>query len=111
MNTQILKSWIDARMNCLPGKAGANFGLPASWYLELDERPILRVAADGLVREVECDLAEEEQIVHDTDPVDFARRPDGKSTVFIWYRNEGGYKEVFRKHRQMEQQRTSAQAE
>jgi hypothetical protein len=102
MNIDALKEWIRTTMDNLPEpkKEGAIIGMPASWYVECTDRPILRIATDGIVREIDCDLVEEDQIIQDTDPVDFARQPNGTSTIFIWYRIPGNYKEVFREHRQ-----------
>ena len=100
MNIESLQEWIKSEMENLPAKEGAIFGLPASNYLLCTDRPIIRIANDGVVREIDCDLAEEDEIIRKTNPVDFARQPDGKSTIFIWYRNPRDYIEVFRKHRQ-----------
>ena len=100
MNIESLQAWLASEMGNLPATEGAIFGLPASNYLLCTDRPIIRIANDGVVREIDCDLAEEDEIIRKTNPVDFARQPDGKSTIFIWYRNPRDYIEVFRKHRQ-----------
>lgn len=100
MNIDSLKGWLSVTMANLPHAAGAIFGIPASRFVEADEDgPVLRIAADGIVREIECDLAEEDEIVRKTEPVDYARCPHGRSTVFIWYRKPGEYPELFRQHR------------
>ena len=98
-----LRSAISEMLKNLPQRAGAIYGLPASGYLELDEQPVMRRAMDGIVLEIGCDAEMEAQIIRDTEPVDFARRPDNRSTIFIWYENKDRadeYRELFRKHRE-----------
>lgn len=62
--------------------------------------PIRRIARDGVVLEIDCDLLEEEQIIAETQPVDFARRDTGTSVVFVWLaKADEQLRQIYRDHR------------
>lgn len=69
-------------------QSGAIYGLPAEGYAEQPitlERPIWRVAADGVVCEIECTETELYPILRELRPVDYIKMPEGKTWLFIFY--------------------------
>lgn len=100
-----LKLLLADLMGNLPKYEGSIVGLAASWYPQ-EEVPVRRVAADGVVLELECDLFEEEQIIAETAPVDWSRRDDEKSVVFIWLASpDERIRQGYRDHRRNPQER------
>ncbi len=100
-----LKQLLANLMANLPKNTGSIHGLAASWYPP-EEVPVRRVAADGVVLELECDLLEEEQIIAETAPVDWSRRDNGKTVVFIWLaKSDERIRQIYRDHRRNPQER------
>jgi hypothetical protein len=105
MDIAELKHLLDELMASLPKYEGSIVGIAAAWYPR-EEVPVRRVAADGVVLELECDLYEEEQIIAETAPVDWYRRDDDKSVVFIWLESpDEPIRDLYRDHRRNPQLR------
>ncbi len=100
-----LKRLLADLMGNLPRNTGSISGLAASWYPP-EEVPVRRVACDGVVLELDCDLSEEEEIIAETAPVDWSRRDDGNSVVFIWLEEpDEQIRQVYHDHRRNPQKR------
>ena len=100
-----LKQVLADLMANLPKTTGCIRGLAAAWYPP-EEVPVRRVAADGIVLELECDLFEEEQIIAETAPVDWSRRDNGKTVVFLWLdKPDDEIRQIYRDHRRNPQNR------
>lgn len=72
-------------------KSGLIYGISAEQYAEgavFSDRPIWRVAADGMVIEIKCSDAELYEILRELRPVDYIQMPEGKTWLFIFYADE-----------------------
>lgn len=90
-SVDMLKRTVAIRLGDRDLQSGMIFGIAAERYAEQSavlDRPIWRVAADGMVIEIDCSEAELYEILRELRPVDYIQMPEGKTWLFIFYADE-----------------------